>query len=80
MKTIIFKSEYEQRLKQLKIKTKFCRLLNSGRMDNESLDEAVAFCNNQPSWSLFILGAFDFLTLSKEEMRFWTEKSMLHNI
>lgn len=72
MKTIIFKLEYEQRLKQLKIKTRFCRLLNAGRLHDETLDDAIAFVNAQPSWLLFITGAFDFSVLSEEDRKFWT--------
>lgn len=75
MKTLIFKPEYEQKLKSLRIKTKFCKRLNAGRIYKESLDETAAYVNNQPSWLLFILGAFDFFTLSKEESKFWADIS-----
>lgn len=76
MKTLHFKQEYEQKLKRLRIKTKFTKLFLSGIFLDETLDHALVYINSMPSWFLFITGAFDFTKLSKEEARFWTEISM----
>lgn len=72
MRTIIFNPAYESKLKQLRFKTRFCLLLNASRLSGETLDEAAAYVNAQLSWLLFITGGFDFLELSEEERKFWT--------
>ena len=73
MKTIKFRPDYEAKLKKLKVKTKFTKRFLDGILPNETQDQALAYLNSMPTWSLFIMGAFDFHKLSEKECLFWTK-------
>lgn len=55
-KTIVFKPEFETKLKQLKVKTKFVN--NLRKYTNNSMEDVVAWLNCSKSFSLFICNAF----------------------
>jgi hypothetical protein len=63
-KTIVFKPEFEEKLKKLKIKTKFIynikRDLDIKLQDttDKTLIKRIEELDDRPSWRLFILGAF----------------------
>ena len=65
-KTIVFKPEFEAKLKQLKIKTKFIKRLKEYKSTISS--DFINELNNRKSWKLFIDGAF---TWKYEELDFW---------
>lgn len=75
MKTIKFRPDFESKLKKLKVKTKFTKRFLEGILPNETQDQALEYMNSVPTWSLFIMGAFDFHKLSEEECSFWTKIS-----
>lgn len=73
MKTPTFTPAYEAKLKQLRIKIKFVKLVQNGLLQGETIDEACAYLNRQPTWSNFIFGSCDFARLTEEERVFWTK-------
>ena len=73
MKSIKFREDYEAKLKRLHIKTKFTKRFIDGILPNETQDQALAYLDSMPTWSLFIMGAFDFHKLSEKESLFWTK-------
>jgi len=76
MKIPTFTPTYEAKLKQLRIKTKFVKLVESHLIGTETFEEACAYLNRQPTWSNFIFGSCDFTRLTEEERIFWTKIAM----
>lgn len=76
MKTPTFTPAYEAKLKQLRVKTKFVKLFYKGFLPDETIEEAIAYLNRQPTWGNFIFGSCDFTRLSEEERKFWTKIAM----
>jgi hypothetical protein len=76
MKTPTFTPEYEAKLKQLRIKTKFVKLVRHGLLSGETFEQAIEYLNSQPTWSNFIFGSCDFARITEEERVFWTKIAM----
>ena len=76
MKTQTFTPIYEAKLKQLRIKTKFVKLVSRGLLAGETFDESCAYLNSMPTWSNFIFGSCDFARITEEERAFWTKIAM----
>lgn len=71
MKTIKFPPEYEEKLKKLKVKTKFVNnLLNYGFYNPNRLEEYAR--DNHYDWYMFIAGGFIWED-TPEEHDFWAK-------
>jgi len=76
MKTQTFTPAYDAKLKQLRIKTKFVKLVSANLIYGETIEEAVSYLNYQQRWSDFIFGSCDFTRITEEERAFWTKIAM----
>lgn len=57
-KTIVFKPEFEAKLKKLKIKTKFVSNIKKHSHNGSTFNEQIAFLNTLLTWNGFIRSAF----------------------
>jgi hypothetical protein len=76
-KTIVFKSEFEAKLKKLKIKTKFIKNWKANKWENN--DDPIYsrnIANNTTSWNIFIVWAFNW-KLTPEGHCYWEHISNL---
>ena len=72
-KTIVFKPEFETKLKQLKVKTKFVNNLRKARKleyTNNSMEAIVELLNGCTDFRSFIINAF-FWKITPEGEDFW---------
>lgn len=76
MKTLKLRSDYEQKLIELKVKKRFMDNLKASCVHHEELNEVINYINEAPSFSLFVTGAFDF-EKAIEGKEFWKEISKL---
>lgn len=73
MKTYHFKSDFEKKLRTLKVKSRFLKYLRKKAKDSGI--ELTLVCedlDNKPTWYLFIMSAFDFST-TEEGVKFWID-------
>jgi hypothetical protein len=75
-KTIVFKKEFEDKLKKLKIKTKFLNNLTVESVNQntgnhfQTLEEVVEHLNSKQSYKRFLVGSFIWNT-SNEGSEYW---------
>lgn len=76
-KTIYFKPEFESKLKQLKIKTKFVNNLRIALRTIENKDDRMFYLNTADNFSTFVKRAFVW-SVTPEEYDFWDIISILY--
>lgn len=70
-KTIIFKPEFETKLKKLKIKTKFVKNFNDPKWSNPNITkENQIECLNALGWFIFVVFAFNWKN-TQEGQEYW---------
>jgi predicted CopG family antitoxin len=75
MKTIIFKEEFEAKLKKLKVKRRFVRNLRASvETKKNNIELAVNVLNGYDNFELFCIQAFSWGRTS-EGVEFWQEIS-----
>lgn len=75
-KTIVFKPEFEAKLKKLKIKTKFVSNIKNRTISNKAFKEHIIYLNSKSNWNNFISNAF-LWDYTPEKYVFWEEISKL---
>lgn len=72
--TIIFKKEFEDKLKDLSIKTRFVKNIKRNSTDKEFTKSIIRMLNNQASWFMFINSAFPW-SETPERFKYWCDIS-----
>lgn len=74
--TIVFKKEFEVKLKKLRIKTKFIHNIKHYRTEGDSFKERIIFLNKESNknWRNFILAAFSWEN-TPEGVNYWSKVS-----
>ena len=76
-KTIVFKEEFEDKLKELKIKTKFVKNAKDYcKRHDYSLQDHLHYLNRKFYWHNFIDGAF-WWHMTPEGHAYWADKADL---
>ena len=78
MKTITFKPEFEKKLIELRIKTKFVKNIIAYKCNkNDSIEKFIFFLNKYETWNLFIKAAFQWANTPKDEgFDYWWKISL----
>lgn len=76
-KTIVFKPEFEKKLKDLRIKTKFVKNFNKKEWPNSinnyecNIENMHKQCLNATSWYAFVVYAFNW-DITPEKQEYWS--------
>jgi hypothetical protein len=75
-KTITFKPEFEKKLKELKIKTKFVHHIKLYRTRLDTFEERIEALKDESTFNGFVFSAFDF-SATPDGIKYWHEISQM---